>query len=215
MIKNYVTNIIVILLFGITIAGMVGMSIPETRTFYMDYTPEYLLLLFVVLMIYHKPWNRRFFTALIVILTTSLMIEIIGVNCGIPFGSYSYGSIFGITLCNTPLIIAINWFLLIYSIYVISSFLQWHFLFRSLFGAGVVVLYDYIMEPVATQLNWWNWSNSTIPNQNYIAWFAFSFIVLLLLHLNRIKVRNRMAAIILSVIFVFFIGLRLIMLFDL
>ena len=34
--------------------------------------------------------------------------------------------------------------------------------------------FDYLMEPVAVRLDYWQWAGGAIPLQNYAAWFAIA-----------------------------------------
>jgi uncharacterized membrane protein len=42
-------------------------------------------------------------------------------------------------------------------------------------AAILAVVFDYVLEPVAINLNYWQWAYNIIPLQNYLAWFLISF----------------------------------------
>lgn len=167
--------------------GLAGMLLPFSRELFMTITP--LNLLFAALFLFWGRWPARrvIFTGLFVAVT-SFLIEAIGTNTGKIFGVYSYGRTLGPALLNTPLIIGLNWFLLIYCTNVIGRLL-WERLTRgsegsrkglpaSLFviitGSVLMVAYDLFLEPAAMRLDMWTWECGVIPFRNYVGWFFFS-----------------------------------------
>ncbi|MDF1560771.1 MAG: carotenoid biosynthesis protein [Bacteroidales bacterium] len=99
--------------------GLAGMLLPFSRELFITITP--LNLLFAALFLFYGRWPARrvLFTGLAVF-AASFLVEAVGVNTGKIFGSYSYGSALGPKLWNTPVIIGLNWFVLIYCTNVIS-----------------------------------------------------------------------------------------------
>jgi putative membrane protein len=164
--------------------GLAGMLLPFSRELFITITP--LNLLFAALFLFYGRWPARrvLFTGLAVF-AASFLVEAVGVNTGKIFGSYSYGSALGRRLWNTPVIIGLNWFVLIYCTNVISRQL-WDLMqnkktrgvYRSVFivitGSLLMVLYDLFLEPAATRLDMWSWDGGRIPFSNYAAWFLFS-----------------------------------------
>jgi putative membrane protein len=45
-------------------------------------------------------------------------------------------------------------------------------------GALLATFFDWIMEPVAMKLGFWQWTNDEIPFFNYTSWFVISFLLL-------------------------------------
>lgn len=167
--------------------GLAGMLLPFTRELFKIITPLNLLFALIFLF-YGKMPARQVIITGIAIAVTSFLIEAAGVNTGRIFGAYTYGKALGPALWNTPVIIGLNWFLLIYCTNVISRQI-WGFmtqevngrhpaLVRSAFiiitGSLLMVLYDLFLEPAATRLDMWSWEGSSIPARNYLAWFVFS-----------------------------------------
>jgi putative membrane protein len=167
--------------------GLAGMLLPFTREIFKIITPLNLLFA-VVFLFYRKIPARQVILTGIVVAIASFFIEAAGVNTGRIFGAYTYGKTLGPALFNTPVIIGLNWFLLIYCTNVISRQLlgilpqkvtgRMASLVRSGFviitGSLLMVLYDLILEPAAIRLDMWSWDGSGIPVQNYLAWFIFS-----------------------------------------
>ena len=179
--------------------GLVGMLLPFSRELFITITP--LNLIFAALFLFYGRWPaRRVLLTGLVVFAASFLVEAVGVNSGKIFGSYSYGSALGPRLWNTPLIIGLNWFVLIYCTNVISRQL-WHlmqnkftrrggaalppgsaasrdFILKSLFiiiaGSLMMVLYALFLEPAAIRLDMWSWEGEHIPMRNYAAWFLLS-----------------------------------------
>jgi len=106
----------------------------------------------------------------------TLVLEIVGVATGMIFGAYNYGPTLGFGVMGVPLLIGINWTLIIMgSIALVSKVVKskWEIAFGT---ALVTVTFDWIMEPVAIALDYWTWEGSSIPLQNYIAWFCISLV---------------------------------------
>ena len=40
-----------------------------------------------------------------------------------------------------------------------------------------MVMLDILIEPVAIQLDFWNWRDIDVPIQNYIMWFLAAFMI--------------------------------------
>jgi len=167
--------------------GLAGMLLPFSRELFMIITP--LNLLFAALFLFWGRWPARqvIFTGLFVAVA-SFFIEAVGTNTGKIFGVYSYGRTLGPALLNTPVIIGLNWFLLIYCTNVISRLLWKRFsevsegrrnglpesLFVIITGSLLMVVYDLFLEPAAMRLDMWSWECGVIPFRNYAGWFLFS-----------------------------------------
>jgi uncharacterized membrane protein len=50
-----------------------------------------------------------------------MLVEIIGINTGFPFGHYYYSNILKIQFLSVPVIIGINWVVLTYSTAIIAQ----------------------------------------------------------------------------------------------
>lgn len=173
--------------------GIFGLSYDPTK-FYIEQLTPYTLLMNIILLIgYHKPWTGKHIVLYLFIAITGFLIEAAGVYTGLIFGYYQYQHTLGIRLLDTPLIIGINWLMLIYFSYHLTASLKINGWLRVVAGALIMVTYDLILEPVAIRMNMWNWSGEAIPFQNYAAWFIISLGFLSLLHIFNIRQRNRIS----------------------
>ncbi|MCQ6960064.1 carotenoid biosynthesis protein [Mucilaginibacter aquariorum] len=204
--------IIVIILFHVV--GLVGLSIPVTRPVFLQIVPFHLLLMLVVIILSHHKLSSRFGIFILIIFWFGFIAEWIGVHKGWLFGNYAYGETLGLKLFDIPLMIGINWFLLIYAAGVTMqrSRLKSAF-FRVITGATVLVLLDLIIEPVAIKFDYWQWNDSIIPLKNYACWFLVSAGMLYVFELFSFKKQSIAAPVLLITEFVFFGVLNLILIF--
>lgn len=153
------------------VVGFVGFLI--NPAYFRSLSPINLLLSagLILLMNNQKKW--QFYFAFLATAIIGFFIEVAGVKTELIFGSYYYGQALGYKLFSVPLLIGINWALLLYS----TS--QWALLkniyVNAMLGAGLMVLLDFFIEHSASKFDFWYWKESYIPIQNYIAWFVISF----------------------------------------
>jgi len=119
--------------------------------------------------------------SLLVILITWL-VEWAGVESGKIFGAYQYGTVLQPQIAGVPVAIGFAWLTLLISATALERRLPRtpaadQYFLRALRIAGLMVLFDFFMEPVAVKLDYWQWEGGTIPIQNFIAWFVISFLL--------------------------------------
>jgi putative membrane protein len=121
---------------------------------------------------------------LLVVWMAGFLVEWAGVATGLVFGEYAYGDVLGPKVLGVPLIIGINWTILIYAAAQLANRIGVSVWLRPLVGATAVTLSDVLIEPVAVYFEFWNWVQPPFdalfvaPWQNYLAWWLFSFAVL-------------------------------------
>ena len=94
------------------------------------------------------------------------------------FGNYNYdGSILGTQLFNVPLIIGVNWFILIIGTRACANWFTKNIILQVLVSAIIMVGLDFLIEPIAVKYDFWNWSQNEVPKQNYLMWFIMSIIM--------------------------------------
>lgn len=146
------------------------------------------LLLSTLLVLAFQTINLRNMILWVLIYLLGFGVEVLGVNTGFPFGSYSYGPILGVKIWDTPLMIGVNWVLIILSTtQVADSILKnANVMIRSIFSATLAVGLDFLIEPVAVSTNMWTWELEKIPLTNYLSWWIIAF-VLSYLYQSRVK----------------------------
>lgn len=164
--------------------GIVGTLIPATSSLTISLTPVNLLIS-STLLIYHSYPHRKGLLFFGIAFVIGMLIEIIGVSYGWPFGSYLYGYVLGPKFMGVPWIIGINWFMLSFSIGTICQSFSSAKILPAACGATLMVGLDLLIEPVAISLNYWQWAENSIPISNYISWWFISFSILLILLMIR------------------------------
>ncbi|MEO6489404.1 MAG: carotenoid biosynthesis protein [Ferruginibacter sp.] len=188
-------------------------------------TPINLLIMFILLIWTQPGKNKNFWLFFLTCFSIGLGAEITGVNTGFLFGDYKYGNVLGQQIKNVPLIIGLNWFIIIYccgiSIHMLLAKLTnpgslaampgskiLKALSVIIDGAMLAALFDWLMEPVAVKLNYWNWNTAAIPWFNYFCWFIISSLLLTVFQICKFEKKNKFAVNLLLVQLMFFMILR-------
>jgi putative membrane protein len=173
--------------------GVAGLTHPATRDLFTGLMPWSILGSTLLLLFYHRDWTWRQVLILLGTAVAGFLVEVAGVLTGQVFGEYAYGPALGWQVLETPLLIGVNWAMLIYCTHTLfeGSGLSWPI--RLFGGALLMVGYDFYMEPVAIGLNMWQWGGGGIPLQNYLAWFVISLVFLAAMQLGGIRTGNRLA----------------------
>ena len=184
------------------------------------------LLLSLVLLVWtQKEKNRAFWLFIATVYIIGFAVEVIGVNTGLLFGNYNYENVLGIKWQQVPLITGVNWVIIIYCCGVsVTTLLQkiiqpvaddipkpsntLKALSVITDGATLAVLFDWLIEPVAVKLSFWQWDENNIPVYNYLCWFFISLLLLAIFHTRRFNKRNKFAVNLLLIQFLFFLILR-------
>jgi len=187
-------------------------------------TPFNLLLMFALLIWTQNEKNYQFWLFVLVAVATGLIVEMIGVHTHLLFGDYTYGNVLGFKANKVPLIIGINWLVIIYCCGIsINTILQKAITKLAkdtatppmalkaisviVDGATIAVFFDWLMEPIAIKLGYWQW-NGDIPLYNYICWFVVAAALLSLFHVCNFKKQNKFAVHLLLIQMMFFLLLR-------
>ncbi len=190
--------------------GLAGLIIPRTRGLFQDLTPFSLLLSIFLLYLYHDRFGVRLWITSLLIFTLGFLVEAAGVGTGVIFGDYTYGETLGPKLFHTPLMIGVNWLMLVYcSLYIAGRFIDTPY-FRAIVAAVLMVVYDFALEPAAIYLDMWSWAGGAVPMQNYLAWLILAFLLGSLADWMKLPAReNKIALPLFFVQLGFFIGLDL------
>lgn len=208
--KHQVAIFVLALIHFIGASGLVLLG-PEM----MRFTPLNLLLSALVLLYFHPERNRRFWIYTIVVPVSGFIIEWVGVKTGLVFGHYYYGKNLGFLLFDIPLIIGVNWLLLSYSSSIMAQRVMVYFrlntsvIHQSLLASFLMVLVDLFIEPVASASGFWFWKDGSIPFQNFVAWFVFSFAFNYLFARLEISSKNNVAPFLYVIQLLFFVAIFL------
>lgn len=192
-------------------SGAIGIAF-FSPSFFVPFTPVNLFLMLLLLLLHEQPIHFRFVQAFLMAVVVGMTTEMIGVNTGLLFGDYSYGEVFGRKLFGVPVLIGINWFCVVYAAHVVSMKLKSDKIKGkfsvALLAAAIATAFDWVMEPVAMKLGFWNWSDGRIPLFNYVSWFVISFGVSITFGSLKIEANNKFAPYFLMIQALFFLFLR-------
>lgn len=163
-------HIPIVIIFVFHLVGFIGFIV--NPVYFRSLSPLNLLLSagLVLLMCGQKKW--QFYLSFLAVAVIGIIVEVLGVKTGVIFGSYYYGNSFGFKYLSVPLLIGLNWAMLLYST---SQFVNFKNKWVNVFlGSLLMVLLDFFIEQSASKFDFWYWENGQIPLQNYIAWFAIS-----------------------------------------
>jgi putative membrane protein len=195
-----------LILLALVVIG--GLLYDKTDELFKALTPFTMILSAIIYLWHHKKYQAPFWIFATVADAVGMLVHMVGVNTGYPFGTFTYGPNLGIKLLHTPLAIGIIWFMLVYSAGVITARLGMIKLLKALTGALLIVPVVWLMEPAAMKLDLWHWEGGTVPLQNYLAWFVISFVLLVFFHLSRFKKSNKIAPVAYVTILLFLAALN-------
>lgn len=191
--------------------GAAGLDRTHSQEFFISILPYSLLGVTGLLFLVHRNWNLKQVMVFLIIVIIGYGIEMAGVITGHVFGEYSYGSTLGFKVFQTPLLIGLNWLMLIYCVYLITKKTALPVMLQIIVGSLLMVFYDIIMEPVAIHFDMWSWKGNDVPLQNYLAWFVISAVMLTIFQLAKLKYQNVLASKLFFIQICFFIALNLIL----
>ncbi len=205
--------------------GLVGILIFKNDTIIKS-TPINLLLSFALIVWTQQNKGWHFYLFILLTCFAGFIAEAIGVNTGYLFGDYKYGNVLGIKFHSVPVLIGINWCIVIYSCGIVVHTFMLRIMaklavenkeppgFMKLFSsitdsATLAVALDWLMEPVAVKLGFWTWGgDGTIPVYNYLCWFVISMLLMALFHLLPFSKKNNFAVNLFLIQAMFFLLLR-------
>ena len=220
--KQQLATTIAILFHSI---GLIGILFFESPLI-IAATPLNLLLMLGLLLYTQEERNLPFFIFFLLCFAVGIIVEIVGTSTGWLFGNYKYETVLGPGISGVPFIIGINWFIIIYccgvSIHLLLATITKTLSEQTgksgkvikamsivVDGATLAVFFDWIMEPVAIKLGYWQWlGDGQIPLYNYICWFLVSMFLLLCFHKLRFEKQNKFAVNLLLIQAMFFLLLR-------
>lgn len=174
--------------------GLTGFLITETRPLFQQLTLINLVFASAVVLLFHQNWTLKFVGAMAAIFVTGWFIELVGVYSILIFGEYQYGPTLGWGPLGIPLMIGVNWMILIYCTATIAHQATLPRWVQASIGAALMVLLDVVIEPFAIRFDLWEWWNNEIPLKNYLAWYIISWVMIYAI-LNYIKMERNYVAV--------------------
>ena len=208
------------------VSGVIGILFTDHKDWFIQNTSLNLVLMSVLVLWNQPEKNKAFFGFLLISFLTGMGVEMIGVNTGRLFGSYHYGNRMGIKFNSVPWLIGLNWFVLMFCCGIVMTKLH-HWIKHQyevagitmtpvieklslvFDGASIALFYDWIMEPVAVKLGFWEWKDGIIPGYNYACWFLISMFLLWVFSKLKFNRDNHFALDLLIIQILFFLSLSI------
>jgi len=171
----------------------------------MQLTPFNLLFASALLLYNAEGIGKAYLGWFVLVACAGYLLELLGIETGLVFGEYYYGSGLGLKLFGVPLIIGINWAVLVFASAAVVQFISVPGWLKAALAATIMVLYDVLLEPVAVRFDFWNWAGGLIPIQNYMAWWVIAFVMLSGVYYFVKNLKNKLAIYVILVQALFFI----------
>lgn len=191
--------------------GAFGLTVPALLPYFKALIPFALLLNFVYVLYFHtQKVTLRSLTVFALIFSIGMLVEIVGVETGLVFGEYTYGSSLGIQFYSVPLIIGVNWLFLTYASASMFEHSGMPVYLKIIGGAGVMLLYDIILEISAPYMDMWMFAGNVVPFANYLVWFVLGLLFHTMIRYARINTSNPIAVTVFLCQFFFFVVLAVV-----
>lgn len=202
--RLYISLIILIIYY---VVGITLLVTSENKEEIITLTPFTLLFTMIVLLVNHTGgWSIRVAAVLLLIIVLGFLVELIGVATGFPFGFYSYSDVLGFQLYNTPVIMGINWGMLVYAGTLLFHPMKISDWLKPVLSGILLVILDIFIEPFAIKWNLWQWNETVPPLQNYLSWTIIAIFFSWLLNKSlKESMNNKIVIPVLLIQFLFFL----------
>jgi putative membrane protein len=171
--KEHYALIVLFILHGV---GVYGLNSAYVEWFKL-LTPLNLIISTGLVIAFHKGKNTAFWLVVAGIYLTGFLVEWAGVATGILFGEYAYGATLGFKLFDIPLMIGVNWLMLVLATSSAVNKVPLPWFVKGPLAAVLMVFLDFLIEPVAMKHDMWMWQDGIIPTQNYVMWLVVSLVM--------------------------------------
>jgi len=200
--KDKLKTYLLYFLILVYVSGSIGFAFAPD--FFGPFTPYTLLFTCFVFLFYQPLENKKLISSFFIIASLGFLIEVVGVKTTLIFGAYQYGNGLGFKLFDVPLIISLNWALLISAgIITIGRFTKNKQLVLAL-SALLITGIDFIIEQVASKLDFWKFDEGLPGWHNYIGWAIVGYLLPYCFYSDIIKGNKRIALVILVLQILFF-----------
>ena len=132
---------------------------------------------------YNAMGRLRLIKFVSIALVATIVIEIVGVKTGIPFGTYEYDPArLGPTLLQVPLLIPFAWLMMLYPSWLVVNDLVKAKVPAVLMSALLMATWDLYLDPQMVNEGYWTWFASGVPSKeipisNFLGWFITAAII--------------------------------------
>lgn len=158
------------------IAALIGISLGY-KDWFLSKTPLNLVLINFLLIVILQIKDKNKLIIFSSIFAIGFVVEWIGVHTGFLFGSYNYGENLGLKLDGIPLLIGMNWAMLVFVTGSISNQLKINKYAKIILASSLMVFLDLFMEQNASYFDFWHFQDGVVPFKNYFTWFIVAVIM--------------------------------------
>lgn len=109
-----------------------------------------------------------------------LLVELLGVHTGFPFGRYHYSGALGMRLSGVPLVIALAWTWLAWPAWLAAGVLAERTAARIVLAGLGLAAWDLFLDPQMVAAGYWRWDHPqpalpgvpAVPVTNYLGWLG-------------------------------------------
>jgi putative membrane protein len=134
---------------------------------------------------------------LLVVATTAVAFEAVGLATGVPYGEYAYSSALGPTLLGVPFLVPLAWLMMAWPSWLLGQRLARPVrparrrAVRVAAAASVFAAWDVVLDPQMVQAGYWTWADpepglpgiDTVPLTNLAGWLLAGLVLMTLLDL--------------------------------
>lgn len=203
MIAKYKVYLSIFIIWLFNVSGIIGILSSKSEWF-LGLTPLNLMLYFIIILWNLKKIDIRFLYAFSIPFIIGFLVEFLGVNYSLFFGTYEYGENLGAKIGGVPIMICINWGVLTVITSDISKIISKNTVIRFVLGGFMMMILDVVIEISAPRFDFWEFENGVVPLKNYIAWFVIASIAHFFYNLFKIESDKKISIQILIAITIFF-----------
>jgi uncharacterized membrane protein len=134
---------------------------------------------------------------LLLVASTAVAFEAVGLATGFPYGRYHYGAALGPTVLGVPFLVPLAWLMMAWPSWVLADRLTRQVrgsrrnAARVVLAAAVFAGWDVVLDPQLVQARYWTWSHPspalpgipTVPLTNLAGWLLAGVVVMTLIQL--------------------------------
>lgn len=165
----------IVFLWLLHVSAMIGIQMGY-KNFFLPLTAYNLAYIAFILICLYPINEKKGIILFSAIAIAGYLFEVAGVATGKIFGEYAYGINLGPKLFDVPPIIGINWAVLCFvSCGIIEKIYLKSIIFKAALASFLMIFMDFFIEYSAPGFNFWEFTNPTVPLQNYVSWFIIAF----------------------------------------
>jgi uncharacterized membrane protein len=184
--NSHLKQLSIFIIWLFQVSAIVGISLGY-QDWFISKTPLNLIITAALLIVNFPIDSLKKVVVVLLIFASSLFIEWVGVHFGFLFGVYEYGKNLGLKIDGVPLLIGVNWAVLILCTAAMADKWVKPILLKVTLGALLMVCMDFFIETSAPPFDFWIWASGAAPLRNYVAWFIVSLFLHYAYHRTKMK----------------------------